>query len=53
VWPGESIGRNILHRGVHNLSVAEACFRLTSRGGQALDVGAHVGQMTSALAHAG
>lgn len=52
VWPFESVGRNILHRGVHDLTVIEACFRLTDRGGTAVDVGGHVGQMTSALAHA-
>jgi len=52
VWSSDSIGRSILHHGVHELPVVESCFRLANRGDLVIDVGAHVGQMTSALAHA-
>ena len=52
VWPFETIGRSILHRGVHDLAVTEACFRLARPGGYSLDIGANVGQMTSALSQA-
>lgn len=48
----EKIGRTILHRGVHDLDVTEACFRLADIGTTVIDAGANVGQMTSALAYA-
>lgn len=48
----EKLGEIILHRGVMDLEVAEACFRLSRPRTTAVDVGANVGQMTSALAHA-
>lgn len=48
----EKIGRTILHRGIHDLHVTEACFRLADAGATVIDAGANVGQMTNALAHA-
>lgn len=45
-------GRTILHRGLKELLATEACFRLSKPGTYAVDVGANVGHMTSALAHA-
>jgi len=51
VFGHEKNGRTILHRGVKELTVTEACFRLSCPGTLAVDVGANVGHMTSALAH--
>ena len=48
----EKNGRTILHRGAKELAVTEACFRLSRIGTVGVDVGANVGHMTSALAHA-
>lgn len=47
----EKNGRTIVHRGLKELLVTEACFRLSKPGTVAIDVGANVGHMTSALAH--
>jgi FkbM family methyltransferase len=47
----EKNGRAILHRGLMELVVTEACFRLAKPGTVAVDAGANVGHMTSALAH--
>lgn len=44
-------GRAILHRGLKELGVTEACFRLSEPQTLAVDVGANIGHMTSALAH--
>ena len=48
----EKNGRTILYRGLMELAVTEACFRLAQPGTLAVDGGANVGHMTSALAHA-
>lgn len=48
----EKNGRAILHRGLMELVVTETCFRLARPGTLAVDGGANVGHMTSALAHA-
>jgi FkbM family methyltransferase len=48
----EKNGRAILHRGLMELVVTEACFRLAQPGTLAVDGGANIGHMTSALAHA-
>lgn len=52
VFGNEKNGRTILHRGVKELAVTEACFRLARPQSLAVDVGANVGHMTSALVHA-
>lgn len=51
VYGNEKNGRTILHRGIKELTVTESCFRLSRAGTLAVDVGANVGHMTSALAH--
>jgi FkbM family methyltransferase len=50
--PQESVGRGIQRRGVYDLGVCEVLLRLADPGETAVDVGANIGQMTSALAHA-
>ena len=52
VLGNEKNGRTILQRGVKELTVTEACFRLARPQSLAVDVGANVGHMTSALVHA-
>ena len=52
VMGSEKNGRTILHRGLKELAVTESCFRLAASGSVAVDVGANIGHMTSALAHA-
>jgi FkbM family methyltransferase len=47
----ETNGRTILERGLDQLTVVEACIRLTDPGGVAVDVGANYGQMALALAY--
>lgn len=51
VFGTEKNGRAILHRGVTELTVTESCFRLSEPETLAVDVGANIGHMTSALAH--
>jgi len=46
----QMIGHTILRRGAFDLPVAEALWRLTDPGDHALDIGAHIGVMTSLLA---
>jgi FkbM family methyltransferase len=46
----EAIGRCIWEAGVYDLAVVEVSSRLASAGDLALDVGANIGAMTSALA---
>jgi FkbM family methyltransferase len=48
----ESIGRVIQSNGVYDLAVTEALMRLADPGELALDIGANIGYMTSALAFA-
>jgi FkbM family methyltransferase len=52
VEPEEFIGGNIWRTGVYDLIVLEALIRLADPGELALDVGANIGLMTSALAYA-
>ncbi len=54
-WPlrfraHEQTGLCLLRRGVFDLAVCEALWRLAEPGELALDIGANIGQMTSALA---
>jgi FkbM family methyltransferase len=51
-WPADALGSAILRTGIYDLLTTEALFRLTDPGDVAVDVGANVGHMTSALAHA-
>ncbi len=51
-WPTDALGRSILCTGIYDLLATEALLRLTEPGDTAVDVGANVGHMTSALAHA-
>jgi FkbM family methyltransferase len=51
-WPADLIGSAIMRAGIYDLLTTEAIFRLTEPGDFAVDVGANVGQMTSALAQA-
>ena len=51
-WPADASGSAILRTGIYDLLTTEALVRLTDRGDVAVDVGANVGHMTSALAHA-
>jgi FkbM family methyltransferase len=48
--PSEHIGGYVCRTGVYDLVVLEAIIRLADRGELALDVGANIGLMTSALA---
>lgn len=50
VNPSEAIGSGIARTGVHDLIATEVAWRLMAPGGLAVDVGANVGYMTSALA---
>ncbi len=43
-------GMALWHYGIHELEVSEALWRLADRGECAVDVGAHIGHMTSLLA---
>src|SRR5262245_3224484 len=49
VEPRRFIGGNIYMRGVHELPVCEALWRLAEPGERAVDVGANIGVMTSML----
>lgn len=49
VDPREHIGRSIYFHGIYGLVVSEALWRLLEAGGVAVDVGAHVGHMTSLM----
>ena len=49
VEPRRFIGRNVYMRGVHELAVCEALWRLAGRGERVVDVGANIGVMTSVL----
>lgn len=51
-WPGDKIGASVLRTGIYDLLATEAIFRLVDRGEIAVDAGANVGYMTSALARA-
>ncbi|HJX27103.1 MAG TPA: FkbM family methyltransferase [Thermoanaerobaculia bacterium] len=50
VDPREDVGRAVWQLGLHDLTVCETLWRLTSSGDTAVDVGANVGQMTGLLA---
>jgi FkbM family methyltransferase len=50
--PHETIGRSLWGMGIYDLIVAEGLLRLADPDELALDVGANIGLMTSALAHA-
>ena len=50
--PNETVGTAIGRRGVFDLLVCETLVRLADSGETSLDVGANIGQMTSALADA-
>jgi FkbM family methyltransferase len=52
IEPDDTIGRTIWTTGVYDLIVLEALLRLADTGELALDVGANIGLMTSALARA-
>jgi FkbM family methyltransferase len=47
---GETIGRSLWHRGLFEMAVVEAMFRLIDPGEAVLDVGANIGFMTVAAA---
>lgn len=51
-WPAELLGSSVMRTGIYDLPVTEALLRLADRGDRAVDVGANVGHMTSALGHA-
>lgn len=51
-WPTELLGSSVMRTGIYDLAVTEALVRLADEGDQAVDVGANVGHMSSALAHA-
>jgi FkbM family methyltransferase len=48
--PREATGSALARTGVYDLSVCEAIYRLLDRGEVAVDVGANIGVMTSAMA---
>jgi len=48
----EFIGNWVQHGGVFDAPVTEAILRLLESGETAVDVGAHIGHMTSAMARA-
>ncbi len=50
VDPNQSVGIALLHLGVFDLPVAEALWRLSDPGENAIDIGAHLGVMSSLLA---
>lgn len=50
--PTETIGQAIARRGIYDYAVCEVLLRLADPGEMALDVGANIGHMTSALSHA-
>jgi len=50
VDPLETIGRSLTHRGMFELAVVEAMFRLIEPGDLVLDVGANIGFMSAAAA---
>lgn len=47
----QMIGATVLRQGVYDLAVTEVLCRLTDPGETALDIGAHLGVMTSLFAH--
>ena len=49
IRPDEAIGRAIWRTGVYDVVVSEAILRLAARGETAVDVGANIGVMTSAM----
>lgn len=52
IIPEETIGRQIYHMGVFDLSVSETLWRLTDPGTTAFDVGGNIGYTCSILARA-
>lgn len=52
VRAGDAIGRAMLNRGIHDLEVVEACWRLVRPGGLFVDVGANIGVVSSAASYA-
>lgn len=51
-WPRDLVGSSVLRTGIYDLLATEATFRLADSGETAVDAGANVGYMTSALARA-
>jgi FkbM family methyltransferase len=51
-WPADAIGSSIVRTGIFDLLATEALFRLADSGDVAVDAGANIGHMTSALATA-
>jgi FkbM family methyltransferase len=51
-WPADAIGSSIVRTGIYDLLAVEALFRLVDPGDVAVDAGANIGHMTSALATA-
>jgi FkbM family methyltransferase len=52
IIPEETIGRQIYHMGVFDLSVSETLWRLTDSGTTAFDIGGNIGYTCSILARA-
>lgn len=50
VRQNEYIGRNIRNKGLYDIVICEAIWRLLDAGERAVDVGANIGQMTSLMA---
>jgi len=50
VRPSDAIGASVCALGIYDLSVTETIWRLLEPGGCALDVGANIGHMSSAMA---
>jgi FkbM family methyltransferase len=51
-WPDDAIGSSLVRTGTYDLLATEALMRLVDTGELAVDAGANIGHMTSALAQA-
>src|SRR6266436_10220417 len=50
IRPREDLGRELWHKGIYDLTLCEALWRLLDRGESAIDVGANVGYTSGLMA---